>query len=89
MVILLIFCERCDEFYARACWSARAASTEFRILARSQSGFNPGFDSALPPSSRGGRGERANFEQADNGERRTTQALQLDTAEQFQALEPL
>jgi hypothetical protein len=33
----------------------------------------------------------AKFEQADNGERRTTQALQLDTAEQTaeQFLEPL
>jgi hypothetical protein len=39
------------------------------------------------------RGERTNFEQADNGERRTTQVLQLDTAEQtaeqFQVLSQL
>jgi hypothetical protein len=37
--------------------------------------------------------EFTNLEQADNGERRTTQVPQLDTAEQtaeqFQVLEPL
>jgi hypothetical protein len=40
--------------------------------------------SPSPPSSGRSRGFQA--ERADNGERRTTQVLQLDTGEQFQAL---